>query len=498
MNNTRRIKAFAVMFILALGTAASAYNDVPVPIITPSPAFFPLAQFNAGVKGEVSGGGSYDPDNGSPECCDRGITWHDWFFWPSATGVSCSNSICSAARFLYSSVGKKYAFLQVTDDDYPAATSDSAQCNVWVFNISASLSQSVIGVGDTATLTMNHSPSNLPRYEKLTLNTLAAGVIEVLDGAQTVISGADNSQTWALPGPSTVTVKGCSASPVQAILWLQFTPDGSTFPGSTYNGNSVTAKVVGVQKVVKAGTNDDGPLYVVCADDTIQLQAIPYPSGPFPDSRPSWWWMSEPAGAMGEVTPSIGSDIVTVSGLNVPGEYVIRATSGMTDVGDEITIIIPPPTGPYMPFNWSFNCPPDPGQASSKALADDCGNELSIICEGDAFHFYYKPSGGIRTQVGIFEYKSTNKYLYGKERFIETRHVTRNDHEGIDSDGEGCTGYYCWRVQRHDCVYQRAITDPNGHPWWRRDQNFQGDTETDGEHCPGPDVGVGRHRGYEY
>jgi hypothetical protein len=244
MNSSHRIYIFVVMVGCTLGTAASAYNDVPVPVIVPTRAFFPLAQFNAGIKGIVDGGQSYDPDNGSPYCCDKGIAWHDWTFWPSATGVSYSNLIHSAAYFLYSSVGKKYAFLDVTDDDDPAATGGPAQCDIWVFQVDLSIASGFIGVGRTTSLSMAYAPANLyAGYKELSADIFAMGAIEVLQGQQVIISASDPKETWALPGPATVTVRG--SSPGQGTLTLRYTPDGQVYPGGDpYNGDSVTVTVV--------------------------------------------------------------------------------------------------------------------------------------------------------------------------------------------------------------------------------------------------------------
>jgi hypothetical protein len=194
--------------------------------------------------------------------------------------------------------------------------------------------------GDTATLTMSYSPSDLPGYEKLMLDPWSEGIIEVLDGTQTVISESDTSELWPVPStpdPCTVTVKGVTASVLQGVLYLQFTPDGSSSPGTTYNGNSVSVTVVRVDEVVKAGTVLNGPFYIAWPDETFQLQAKPYHgTAPWPSGKPNWELVNPPGPAT--ITPPSGSATVTLSDFDVPGEYVVKATCGASDTGFAVTV----------------------------------------------------------------------------------------------------------------------------------------------------------------
>ena len=81
-----------------------------------------------------------------------------------------------------------------------------------------------------------------------------------------------------------------------------------------------------------------------------------------------------------------------------------------------------------------------------------------------------------------FDYKISLGAIYGKERFLQTLHVTQNNAAGIDAQGEGCDGYWCWRVERYNCIDEEAFC---GSPWWRRDSSSTGYHENDGEECPG-------------
>jgi len=247
---------------------------------------------------------------------------------------------------------------------------------------------------------------------------------------------------------------------------------------------------VKVDKVVELGTDDEGPLYVVCPGDTLTLQAKPLPTGySFPIEEPSWTIVSQPGIAY--VWPKWGTT-TTLYWVAERGTYVVKAQCGAADTGDTIDVITPPPSVYSMDF-----FPGDPSP-----IYDDCGNKLAAyddtrhFCPPHspfrAFNWWYTPSGASGgTRVGLcvweggvnqFRVRLTIKQLYGKERFVDTFHCTQNDAVGPDKQGEGCTGYWCWRVERYDCV-------ANTHQgiWWRRREAHlgPGTRETQGELCPG-------------
>jgi hypothetical protein len=158
--------------------------------------------------------------------------------------------------------------------------------------------------------------------------------------------------------------------------------------------------------------------------------------------------------------------------------------------------------GYWQEFMPTFHCPIEPGEFNQRALPDDCENRLAVFCDSsnsggfEAFSWWYREAGqtGRGTEVGLcvwyggvnqFNYKVTNKAYYGKERFLETEHSTKNDNKGSFWNQEGCPDYWCWKVIRFDCVSQSYKT---GSPWWRRDdETFEyGWWENDGEPCTGP------------
>jgi len=258
-----------------------------------------------------------------------------------------------------------------------------------------------------------------------------------------------------------------------------------------------------IDKVVKDGTTDEGPLYVVCPDDTVDLEAIPYPNVEYyPTDETIWDVNQQPEGADALLNPDSSSLTTTLSGMTEPGDYVIKARCGPNDPGDTIVVTTPPSTGYWLDFMPGFSCPPLPGETNQKARPDDCGNTLAVFCDNNvpcipggggggftAFTWWYARAGtpvkgtrvGICVWIGgvnIFDCKTT----FDKERFLQTRHVTQNDAEGIDGDGEGCDGYWCWRVQKFDCVNEVPVA---GSPWWRRRTGGPGGNETHGWPCPG-------------
>jgi len=341
MRNRNRV-AICSMVFMSIGLCSPSTACViypPVAVSFPDPAFWPVDALGH-VDIEIDGSGSYDTDPGSPECCDWGIDYHDWSVWATC-GSGWITWYCnfpyeperSCVHMRFTCPGRHYVWQWVTD--LGGTQSEETQSYVWAFDISASLSQSVIGVGDTATLTMNYSPYNLPGYEKLTLNPWSVGVIEVLQGAQVVIGGADTNEIWALPGPSTVTVKGVTASPIQGVLYLQFWPDGATSPPcTTYNGNSVSVSVVGVYQIEVYASQwyqVTGGTITVLQGAKYTFRATPNPPGTiWPPQRPVWMLNGNQIGAAGDTSVELTFDSV--------GTKTLTAKCGSADPGGTVTI----------------------------------------------------------------------------------------------------------------------------------------------------------------
>jgi len=190
-----------------------------------------------------------------------------------------------------------------------------------------------LGVGDTTALSLAYAPSNLyAGYKKLSVNT--GGVIEVLQGSTVVISGTDKQESWVLRSgsdPSTLTVKG--VSPGQATLTLQYTTDGFYVPCPAHNGDSVTVRVVEVDKIqyqdycTEQYVDVTGTLYIVKGYD-IPFKAIPYPSGSWPNDAPRWMLDGVLLDPPGE-TKSINFSTLSAS----PTDYhIVTATCGTSSV----------------------------------------------------------------------------------------------------------------------------------------------------------------------
>lgn len=332
-------------------------------------------------------------------------------------------------------------------------------------------SKYVLAVGEEWTYAALTNPQNSHPYVDFTWDT---------DGGDYSLSSGTSLCTvsWDTPGTKRLTAY-CGSS-------------------SAYVDITVYVKV---DKIVEEGTTDEGPLYVVCITDTVDLEAKPYPEeASFPDGEPHWLYVSGPAGAYPLMNPTYGSSTTTVSGFLHPGTYQFRAKCGDSDVGDTISVITPPTTGYWEEFNPDFGCPPAWWETPFNVKGDDCSNMIDITCpDGD---FIWKYNG---TEVGHcvwtfgrnnFQYKVCLAEIYGKERFLETKHVTQNDAEGVDAQGEGCDGFWCWRVQRYDCVKEEPVVHPlplGSSPWWRKDEGSSGTNEHDGVPCLGQD---GIHNNY--
>jgi PKD repeat protein len=126
-------------------------------------------------------------------------------------------------------------------------------------------------------------------------------------------------------------------APGAYLVWLHVEDDEGT-ESLVEDDDCCIVYVVKVDKVVEAGTTNEGPLYV-CPDDTVNLQAKPYPAGvPFPSGEPYWKIVSQPSGANAYLSPSSGSATTTLSSLGKPGEYVVKAKCGNNDTGHTITV----------------------------------------------------------------------------------------------------------------------------------------------------------------
>jgi hypothetical protein len=198
-----------------------------------------------------------------------------------------------------------------------------------------------LGVGDTTDLSLAYAPSNLyAGYKKLSVNT--GGVIEVLQGSTVVISGTDKVESWILRSefdPSTLTVKG--VSPGQATLLLQYSPNGSTIPSPTHNGDSVTVSVVGVYDIeiyVSQWSAVTGSTITVLKGAKYNFRATPNPTGAqWPAQRPVWTLNGNQIGAAGDTSVQVTFDSV--------GTQTLAAKCGTGDQGQTVTInvIVPQP-----------------------------------------------------------------------------------------------------------------------------------------------------------
>jgi len=244
---------------------------------------------------------------------------------------------------MFNCIGKHYIFQEVTDDDYPSATSDSEQCDVWVFSMDLDMPNNpagYLGVGDTTDLSPAYAPGNLyAGYKKLSVN--AGGYIDVLQNSTPVISGTDKEQSWLLRSgsdPSTLTVKG--VSPGQVTLVLEYTPDGQVYPGAQYNADSVNVTVVGVYQIeVYASQWWDVTDYTITVlkGTKYTFRAKPLPVGSaWPSQRPVWTLNGNSIGSPGDTSVEVTFDS--------EGTKTLVASCGLTDQGKTVTINVVEPT----------------------------------------------------------------------------------------------------------------------------------------------------------
>jgi hypothetical protein len=156
-----------------------------------------------------------------------------------------------------------------------------------------------------------------------------AGVINPLCCDEVVWSGGDDpnsngcsfSTHWDTPGVKTVTATLSCGSSAELQITI---PD--------------------VGKIVEDGTTDEGPLYV-CLNNSVDLETKPEPSdASWPWCTLDWSIIFKPSGSNPSITPTGSYDEkATLSGLDNPGTYIIRARiisdcDSHITTGDTITV----------------------------------------------------------------------------------------------------------------------------------------------------------------
>ena len=153
---------------------------------------------------------------------------------------------------------------------------------------------------------------------------------------------------WSTAGTKTVTARSASACG---------------------NSSAKQVTIVKVDKVVKAGTTEEGPLHV-CGYTDVSLEAKPDPAGTsFPTGEPHWTIESQPSGANATLTPSSGSATTTLGDFTEAGDYVVKAKCGGSDAGDTITVTVP-------------DCDPDLCKTCVDGECKVCGGDTSGCEEG--------------------------------------------------------------------------------------------------------------------
>ncbi len=95
--------------------------------------------------------------------------------------------------------------------------------------------------------------------------------------------------------------------------------------------------VMDVDKIVEAGTSDEGPLYTG-KNGEVDIEAKPDPAGSmWPYGSPVWSVIG-PAGSSPSLFPETHSDTTTLSGLSVAGDYTVTAKCCSSSLGDWITV----------------------------------------------------------------------------------------------------------------------------------------------------------------
>lgn len=386
------------------------------------------------------------------------IDYWDWTK-PSAlyfSGTPVENDYDSTATF-YSYTSGQYTVWAEGTDYYDQSDSDYAYVYV-VAVVDVISGKDVACIGENVTFGALTDPPNCAHLVTVTWT-----------GGENPPTGSGSLfvTNWSTPGTETVTAT-CGTSSAQ---------------------KDVT--VVEVDKVVKSGTTDEGPLYPGCPGTSVTLEAKPNPAGTFPAGEPHWT-LQKPDGSSATLSTSTGYT-TTLSGTDKWGNYVVTAKCGNDDTGDSITVAfnlgsesvwyhytksgeVPIPCLPYL-------C-----DGEDTTDHDDCGNELEVSCcqedgtggVSDCAYRYFYNDKLISSCIWITE--GDNYWLY-KEATIQgtsNQIFTKMKHINSDEDGnEGCDGYYCTKIEIYNCLTGASTT------YWRRDPDSAPLDIDQGIECPG-------------
>ncbi|MHC4215361.1 MAG: hypothetical protein ACYSWP_18520 [Planctomycetota bacterium] len=212
----------------------------------------------------------------------------------------------------------------------------------------------------------------------------------------------------------------------------------------------------------------------------------------------------------------INTSSYLVQGVNTVHAYVRRPGSGDWVSSNKCTIAIDEDPDDELCWWDTFN--PDNCNhicfgtfiADNTLIPDICGDQLHVMCIEPNYtyvchyEYYHGPNSlPLSNLIGLcvwtngynqFGYKKTSPASYGK-RFLKTIHNTFNDlppNDGVDPDGEACSGFYCFRCWRYNCLtgsttkYSRRTTSTSWHKGPLYNENTTGVLS-----CPGPDPNTG-------
>ena len=324
-------------------------------------------------------------------------------------------------------------------------------------------------VGQNVTFGAQTNPPNCAPY-------VTVGWYTTPEGNPSMGAGSQFTTKWSTPGTKTATaICGTSNAPKNVA-------------------------VVGVDKVVKQGTTNEGPLYPGCPGTPVSLEAKPNPPGAsFPAGEPHWSIESQPAGASASLNPTYGSATTTVSGLNTWGDYVVRAKCGDSDTGDTITIrfnLINETGYSYFSPDWGSipdECPPEgDGDGEDSYELDDCDNELEVSCcrsdgsggdTGNAYRYFYN-SGLVSSCPWLYSPENSFNRKIATIEGTSLKYVTKMKHISLSYSWwhkwyEGHIGYYCTMIVIYDCI--------NGSKgiYWRKSSTSPPQDIDEGEYCSG-------------
>jgi hypothetical protein len=119
--------------------------------------------------------------------------------------------------------------------------------------------------------------------------------------------------------------------------------------------------------------------------------------------------------------------------------------------------------GAWNDLTVTFSCPAACSGTDTKNRDDNCCDNIKVTCGPDPSFCKYRYWHNTHVRgVCIFAW-GQNEWQYkltpNGDRYHSMRHTTLHPHTSC-ACGEGCPGWYCWKVVKHNCITGSDYSSP--------------------------------------